>query len=329
MCVLTEISPKVTKKGPSGSGDRSKKGDSCKLYTVIRAVIDMTASRHLIDDHHIEDDESHWNEAGGSLLDRDRYHDDEDMDDSEHDDDEDGLGFGGRGESTYERLSRMADGGSLFDEAAAAALFGGDFRGFGGMMSGLSNRFKRLKANLRSPKAPVRLNALRECSELLLVSNEDTLGASFSTSSFATEFIAILRGKPNIDQSSDDDEPMEDHDEMDVDAQLAAALAMSTGGAYSGDDQDEMEAQLLACRCLAHLMEALPGSGHTLVHLGAVQALCSKLNEISYIELAEQTLSVSPSVICFGKMLTCARPWRRYLPSTQQQLSVKVVSPRS
>lgn len=61
------------------------------------------------------------------------------------------------------------------------------------------------------------------------------------------------------------------------------------------DDSDEMECQLVACRCLAHLMEALPGTGHTLVHLGAVPVLCSKLNEISYIELAEQTLSVSRS----------------------------------
>jgi len=241
-------------------------------------------------------DESRWGEAGGSLLDGDRFHEDEDMEDSDHDDDEDGLSFGGRGgASAYERLARMADGGSLFDEAAAAAIFGGDFRGFGGMMSGLSNRFKRLKNDLRSPKAAVRLAALRECSELLLVSNEDTLGASFSTFSFATEFIAILNGKPNIEQGSDDDDDdhMEDHDEMDEDAQLAAALAMSAGGFPGGDDQDEMEAQLLACRCLAHLMEALPGSGHALVHLGAVQVLCSKLNEISYIELAEQTLSVS------------------------------------
>lgn len=248
----------------------------------------------------MDDDESHWDEAAEShrsgLLDDDHYDDDDEMDHSDHedhdDDDEEGLGLGGRG-NPYERLARLADG-ALFDEATAAALFGGEFRGFGGMMSGLSNRFKRLKANLRSPKAAVRLQALRECSDLLLVSNEDTLGAAFSVNSFATEFIAILNGKPNIDQTSEDDDTKMDADEMmDEDAQLAAALAMSTGGFMPSDDQEDMEAQLLACRCLAHLMEALPGSGHTLVHLGAVQALCSKLNEISYIELAEQTLSVS------------------------------------
>ncbi len=250
----------------------------------------------------MDDDESRWDEAGGSrragLLDDDHFDDDEDMNNSDHDDhdddDDDGLGLG-RGGAAYERLARLTDG-ALFDEATAAALFGGEFRGFGGMgmMSGLSNRFKRLKTNLRSPKSAVRLQALRECSDLLLVSNEDTLGAAFSVNSFATEFIAILNGKPNIDPSADaDDSKMDTDVTMDEDAQLAAALAMSTGGFMPGGEQEDMEAQLLACRCLAHLMEALPGSGHTLVHLGAVKALCLKLEEISYIELAEQTLSVS------------------------------------
>lgn len=272
-------------------------------------MTDIIAARQLIDDH-MEDDDSHWGEAAEShrsagLLDEDHYDEDEDMDHSDdhsdHDeDDEEGMGLSGRG-NPYERLARLADN-ALFDEATAAALFGG---GFGGMMSGLSNRFKRLKANLRSPKSAVRLQALRECSDLLLVSNEDTLGAAFSVNSFATEFIAILNGKPNIDQSSDDEEVKIDPDEpMDEDAQLAAALAMSTGGFIPGDDQEEMEAQLLACRCLAHLMEALPGSGHTLVHLGAVPVLCSKLNEISYIELAEQTLSVSVSAYAPASQLT-------------------------
>jgi E3 ubiquitin-protein ligase TRIP12 len=246
----------------------------------------------------MDEDDAHWDEAGGSLIDDDHYHEDEDMEDSDHEeDDEDSFSFGGRGgASAYERLARMADASNLFDEATAAAIFGGDFRGFGGMMSGLSNRLKRLKTDLRSPKAPVRLKALRECSELLLVSNEETLGSSFSTFGFATEFIAILNGKPNIEKDAGNGGDDLDMDEdMDEDAQFAAALAMSAGGYTGGDDQEEMEAQLLACRCLAHLMEALPGSGHALVQLGAVPVLCSKLNEISYIELAEQTLSVSRS----------------------------------
>lgn len=301
------IKPKTTKrsmpkksstmKKGGASSDRSKKGDG--------------SARRLLDEH-MDDDESRWDEAGGSrrpgLLDDDHFDDDEDMehsDDDNDDEEEEGLSLGGRGASAYARLARLADS-NPFDEATAAALFGGEFRGFGGigsigglggMLSGLSNRFKRLKANLRSPKAAVRLQALRECSDLLLVSNEDTLGAAFSVNSFATEFIAILNGKPNIDPSAQDDDSRMDMDvTMDEDAQLAAALAMSTGGFVPSGEQDDMEAQLLACRCLAHLMEALPGSGHTLVHLGAVKALCSKLNEISYIELAEQTLSTMEKI---------------------------------
>lgn len=63
------------------------------------------------------------------------------------------------------------------------------------------------------------------------------------------------------------------------------------GGSYQGDEN--LEAQVLACRCLANLMEALPGVAHTVVYHGAIPVLCSKLIEISYIDLAEQTLSVS------------------------------------
>lgn len=245
----------------------------------------------------MDEDEHHWGESTSAFLDDEHYREDEDMDESEHDEDDEDEDEDDedehRGSSAYDRLARLADG-AMFDEATAAALFGGEYRAFGGFMSGLSNRFKRLKENLRSSKTSKRLAALRECSDLLLVSNEDTLGASFSTSAFATEFIAILSGKPNIDsQQRDGDEQMGESDEMDEDAQLAAALAMSAGDAFPEGDQEDMECQLLACRCLAHLMEALPGSGHTLVHLGAVPVLCSKLNEISYIELAEQTLSVS------------------------------------
>lgn len=89
----------------------------------------------------------------------------------------------------------------------------------------------------------------------------------------------------------------DDGEDQDEDAALAAALAMSSGGAtYQGDEN--LEAQVLACRCLANLMEALPGVAHTVVYHGAIPVLCSKLIEISYIDLAEQTLSVCTFSIC-------------------------------
>ncbi|OCF37256.1 E3 ubiquitin-protein ligase TRIP12 [Kwoniella heveanensis BCC8398] len=291
-----KANPKQKRTGASTPSDRAKKGD--------------TSAKHLVDDHMDDDDDSLWmNEASGSrggLLNEgdedahidDSGHDEDDEDDEDHDDHEPETGRaeqGGGNTNAYDRLARLANESGLnIDEATAAAIFGGGFRAFGGMMSGLSNRFKRLKANLRSKRVATRLAALRECSELLLVSNEDTLGGAFSPSAFVAEFVAILNGKPNIDESGESEDEQRGFDEMDEDAQLAAALALSTGGAMpvlGGAGEDDMECQLLACRCLAHLMEALPGSGHTLVHQGAVPVLCSKLNEISYIELAEQTLS--------------------------------------
>jgi hypothetical protein len=96
---------------------------------------------------------------------------------------------------------------------------------------------------------------------------------------------------PTVSQSSGGDD-IDDHDE---DVALTAVLAMSGGGTYQGDEN--LEAQMLACRCLANLMEALPGVAHSDVYHGAIPVLCSKLIEISCIDLAEQTLSVSLSVV--------------------------------
>jgi E3 ubiquitin-protein ligase TRIP12 len=234
-----------------------------------------------------------------------------------------GMNIGGPG-GMASRLAQLAsESGMHLDEATAAAIFGTNFRSFGGMSSGLAGRFKRLRSELTSSNPSTRHSALRECSELLLVSNEDTLGGAFSVTSFATEFIAILDGRPNINPDAPT-EVVRPPDEMDEDAQLAAALAMSAGEDMpsGGGNENEMETQLIACRCLAHLMEALPGSGHTLVQLGAVPVLCSKLNEISYIELAEQTLSVSQEIL---PELT-NRLWRRSQASTHLLLSRKAVS---
>lgn len=234
----------------------------------------------------------------------DGSHDEEE--DNEGDDDDDHENGGqpfrpgdllGSAGASFGRLAQLAsENGMRMDEATAAALFGGSMGRFG-MSSGFSGgRFKRLKLELQSSNTSLRLSALRECSEILLISNEDTLGGSFSINSFATEFIAILNGKPNIDPNAPTQSSVgQDAGTMNEDEELAAVLAMSAGEAMpdQSESEEDMESQLVACRCLAHLMEALPGTGHTLVHLGVVPVLCSKLNEISYIELAEQTLSVS------------------------------------
>ena len=132
-----------------------------------------------------------------------------------------------------------------------------------------------------------RLIALQGLSELLSISTEGSLAGSFQVESFIMELVQVLGGTGG-EAAQEDGEDDEDGD--DKDSALAAALALSAGGAPAGDEN--MEAQLQACRCLAYLMEALPGVGHTLVYHGAIPVLYSKLLEISFIDLAEQTLLV-------------------------------------
>ncbi|KAJ7087706.1 hypothetical protein C8R43DRAFT_1092601 [Mycena crocata] len=177
------------------------------------------------------------------------------------------------------------------DETTAMAIFG-DYRQFGSYMLSLSSRLKTMLNNIKATADPTtRLVTLQELSELLSISTEDTLAGSFQVEQFVRELVKILGGRGN--EEDEDDEGDEEPPEQDEDAALAAALAMSSGG-YQGDDN--LEAQVLACRCLANLMEALPGVAHTVVYHGAIPVLCSKLIEISYIDLAEQTLSTMEKI---------------------------------
>ncbi|KAK2628034.1 hypothetical protein QTJ16_002680 [Diplocarpon rosae] len=128
-------------------------------------------------------------------------------------------------------------------------------RALSGMMSGVSTRLRDILNNLKQKDDPsVQLIALQELSEILLVSTEDNLAGHFSPDSFVKELVVLM-------QPSD-----------------------------FGEENPEM--MLLACRCLANLMEALPASTANVVYGGAVPVLCAKLLEIHFIDLAEQALSV-------------------------------------
>ena len=199
-------------------------------------------------------------------------------DHDEDDDDEDGV---------KDRNTAPHDSGlGHLDESTAMAIFG-DYRQLSSYMLGLSGRLKNLLNNIKPSADPTtRLISLQELTELLSISTEDTLAGSFPVESYIRELVKILGGTGNADDDDDRDEDSRDHDR-----DLAAALALSGGSRYQGDENPE--AQVLACRCLANLMEALPGVAHTVVYHGAIPVLCSKLIEISYIDLAEQTLSVS------------------------------------
>lgn len=152
------------------------------------------------------------------------------------------------------------------DDPFAASYLGGSghpphgisstLRALTGIITGISARLRDILVNLRQKDDPsVQLIALQELSEILLVSTEDNLSGHFSPDQFVKELVTLM-------------EP----DEL---------------------GQDNPEMMLLACRCIANLMEALPSSAANVVYGGAVPVLCQKLLEINYIDLAEQALSVS------------------------------------
>jgi E3 ubiquitin-protein ligase TRIP12 len=133
-------------------------------------------------------------------------------------------------------------------------------RGLSGMMGNVHGALRTILPNLRNSQDPTMQHiALEELSQLLAISTEETLAGYLAPEPYVVELIKILKGGPD--------------------------------NAPFGDNPDIM---LLASRCLANLMEALPQSTGTVVYSGAVPVLCSKLLEIQYIDLAEQALSVRP-----------------------------------
>ena len=156
-------------------------------------------------------------------------------------------------------------GGFLGRPGGPPAGLSSTLRALSGMMSGVTNRLRDILNNLRQKNDPsVQLIALQELSEILLVSTEDNLSGHFSPDQFVKELVALMQPS------------------------------------QSGEENPEM--MLLACRCIANLMEALPASTANVVYGGAVPILCQKLLEIQFIDLAEQALSVSFSTVV--KMFT-------------------------
>lgn len=130
----------------------------------------------------------------------------------------------------------------------------------GGLMphSGMGSQLRVILENLRQHEDPsTQRAALEELAGLLLMANEDSLNGQFSPDSFVKELVVIMQGEGLIGPNP--------------------------------------EMMLLACRCIANLIEALPQASHSVVTGGAVPVLCQKLIEIDYIDLAEQALIVRSS----------------------------------
>ncbi|KAK0733256.1 hypothetical protein B0T26DRAFT_632923 [Lasiosphaeria miniovina] len=166
-------------------------------------------------------------------------------------------------------------------------------RALTGMVSGLSSRLREVLNNIRQKEdLTIQLIALQELSEILLVSNEDNLSGHFSPDAFVKELVALMQ--PNE---------------------------------ITGEENPEV--MLLACRCLANLMEALPASTANVVYGGAVPLLCQKLLEISFIDLAEQALSTLekisieyPSAIVREGGLTACLSYLEFFATSTQRVAV-------
>jgi len=125
-------------------------------------------------------------------------------------------------------------------------------RALSGFMSGMSARLRGILEHLKEKDPSEQLIALQDFSELLLISTEDNLAGHFSPDPYIKELIILMK-------------PTE-----------------------FGEENPEI--MLLACRCIANMMEALPSSTANVVYSGAVPVLCEKLLEIHYIDVAEQAL---------------------------------------
>jgi len=245
--------------------------------------------------------------------------DDEEMGDAEgnHDDDDEDEDEEDDGDENFED-----DPEDDYDDGPEGpgdeGAFGMNIRAMAGYMTGLTGRFRTLLSSLRNRNNPqAQLSALQELSDLLIVSTEDSLAGYFPIDSFVRELIYIMGGpKPPehgansslrtaggastssgpvtsgssvslLDTESSGSGELDvavKKEEEDEDAAMAAAIAAAAGF------EDNGEIMLIACRCLANLMEAMPYAAHSVVTCGAIPVLCSKLIEITFIDLAEQVL---------------------------------------
>ncbi|KAL3471529.1 hypothetical protein BJX99DRAFT_250384 [Aspergillus californicus] len=180
---------------------------------------------------------------------------------------------------------------SLFGSRSSLGLQS-TLRALSGMMSGMSSRLRDILQNLKAKEDPsIQLIALQELSDLLLVSNEDNLSGQFSPDPYVKELVALMQ--PND----------------------------------FGEENPEI--MLLACRCLANLMEALRGSVANVVYGGAVPILCQKLLDIQFIDLAEQALSTLakisvdfPASIVREGGLTACLTYLDFFPTSTQRTAV-------
>ena len=136
-------------------------------------------------------------------------------------------------------------------------------------LTGMVNRFSsRIRPILEAIEQREDLNevmsGLQELADNLLMSNEDALSSYFPLDKFTEQLVNILQ------------DPL---------------------------FENNPEIMLMACRNISNMIEVMPSSASSVVAAGAVPLLCQKLLEIQYIDLAEQALSVSITLMLIIQVL--------------------------
>ncbi|KAI8931697.1 hypothetical protein NX059_011342 [Plenodomus lindquistii] len=209
-------------------------------------------------------------------------------------DDENGDGPGGR----YDEDEDDDD-----DDVFTNGFLGRNSAGLSALrqLSGLMNnsttqRLRGILEQLRSDDETIQMIALQELSEVLLISTEDNLAGHFSPDAYVKELVRLMQ------PPAPSDDP------------------------FTVTPEPNPETMLLACRCLANLMEALPQATANVVYGHAVPVLCANLLNIQFIDLAEQCLSTLekisvefPSVIVReGGLSACLNYLDFFATSTQR-----------
>ena len=169
--------------------------------------------------------------------------------------------------------------------------------------SGLQGKFDGIMRNLKSMDPSEQFMAVQELNEVMSMATEDSIGpgsgSGFVAESFIHALVGLISGEMN-------------------------ALGV-----------ENPELQLLACRCIENMLEAvpLPSTHRAIENSGVIGALCMKLASIEYIDVAEQSISLLSKLAADHKReilehggLTALLSFLDFFPISVQRIAVQCAS---
>ncbi|ORX75729.1 hypothetical protein BCR32DRAFT_224865 [Anaeromyces robustus] len=138
-----------------------------------------------------------------------------------------------------------------------------------------SNASKLLKKIKNKNDPSEQLEALERLAEILCVTTEDMFLGNGPPDLEGFNLGEFVKALLDIIKNSQDDyyEPDTEYDNF-------------------GSSEETINAMMMACRCFCNLIEALPSSTSAIVRYDGVKILTEKIENIEYIDLAEQIMSI-------------------------------------